>query len=120
MAKILVFKLKQRQTGKLLALKCFTRFQERREESYRLISAELGKQNSPYLLRYDYLEKEVWITDYSGDGAEYAAVAMEWADGMTLGDYVKTSTRGQIPNQYEEAFAFMLEKGKELHLTPVL
>ncbi len=84
-----VFKLKQRQTGKLLALKCFTRFQERREESYRLISAELGKQNSPYLLRYEYLEKEVWVTDHSGDGAEYAAVAMEWADGMTLGDYVK-------------------------------
>ncbi len=27
---------------------------------------------------------------------------------------------GHIPNQYNEAFAYMLEKGKELHLTPVL
>jgi hypothetical protein len=27
---------------------------------------------------------------------------------------------GQIPNQFEEALAFMLEKGKELHLTPML
>lgn len=27
---------------------------------------------------------------------------------------------GHIPNRYEEAFAYMLEKGKELHLTPVL
>jgi formylglycine-generating enzyme len=84
-----VFKLKQRQTGKLLALKCFTRFQERREESYRLISAELSKQSSPYLLRYEYLENEVWAADHNGEGKEYAAVAMEWADGMTLGDYVK-------------------------------
>jgi formylglycine-generating enzyme required for sulfatase activity len=83
-----VFKMKHRRTGKLLALKCFTRFQERRQESYKLISAHLGTNKSPYLLHYNYLDNEIWAA-----GAEYPVVAMEWADGATLGDYVKEQCR---------------------------
>jgi formylglycine-generating enzyme required for sulfatase activity len=83
-----VFKMKHRSTGKLLALKCFTRFQERRQESYQLISQHLGSNNSSYLLHYNYLPKEIWAA-----GAEYPVVAMEWADGATLGDYVKEQCR---------------------------
>ena len=83
-----VFKMKHRSTGKLLALKCFTRFQERRQESYKLISAHLGTNESPYLLHYNYLDNEIWAA-----GAEYPVVAMEWADGATLGDYVKEQCR---------------------------
>jgi formylglycine-generating enzyme required for sulfatase activity len=83
-----VFKMKHRSTGKLLALKCFTRFQERRQESYKLISAHLGTNKSPYLLHYNYLDNEIWAA-----GAEYPVVAMEWADGATLGDYVKEQCR---------------------------
>ena len=79
-----VFKMKHRSTGKLLALKCFTRFQERRQESYRLTSAHLGTNKSPYLLHYNYLDNEIWAA-----GDEYPVVAMEWAEGATLGDYVK-------------------------------
>jgi formylglycine-generating enzyme required for sulfatase activity len=83
-----VFKMKHRSTGKLLALKCFTRFQERRQESYKLISAHLGTNKSTYLLHYNYLGNEIWAA-----GAEYPVVAMEWADGATLGDYVKEQCR---------------------------
>jgi formylglycine-generating enzyme required for sulfatase activity len=83
-----VFKMKHRSTGKLLALKCFTRFQERRQESYKLISAHLDTNNAPYLLHYNYLDNEIWAA-----GAEYPVVAMEWADGATLGDYVKEQCR---------------------------
>ena len=83
-----VFKMKHRSTGKLLALKCFTRFQERRQESYQLISQHLGSNTSSYLLHYNYLPKEIWAA-----GAEYPVVAMEWADGATLGDYVKEQCR---------------------------
>jgi formylglycine-generating enzyme required for sulfatase activity len=84
-----VFQMKHRQTGKRLALKCFTRHQERREESYRLISEALAAHPSHYLLAYQYLDQEIWVSDHNGDGAEYPLVAMEWAEGMTLGDYVK-------------------------------
>jgi formylglycine-generating enzyme required for sulfatase activity/serine/threonine protein kinase len=83
-----VFKMKHRSTGKLLALKCFTRFQERRQESYKLISAHLDTNKSPYLLHYNYLVNEIWAA-----GAEYPVVAMEWADGATLGDYLKEQCR---------------------------
>jgi formylglycine-generating enzyme required for sulfatase activity len=83
-----VFKMKHRNNGKLLALKCFTRFQERRQESYKLISAHLDTNKSPYLLHYNYLDNEIWAA-----GAEYPVVAMEWADGATLGDYVKEQCR---------------------------
>ena len=83
-----VFKMKHRSSGKLLALKCFTRFQERRQESYKHISAHLGTNKSPYLLHYNYLDNEIWAA-----GAEYPVVAMEWADGATLGDYVKEQCR---------------------------
>ena len=83
-----VFKMKHRSTGKLLALKCFTRFQERRQESYRLTSAHLGTNKSPYLLHYNYLDNEIWSA-----GDEYPVVAMEWAEGATLGDYVKEQCR---------------------------
>jgi formylglycine-generating enzyme required for sulfatase activity len=84
-----VFQMKHRQTGKRLALKCFTRHQERRQESYRLISETLAAHRSHYLLAYQYLDHEIWVSDHNGDGAEYPLVAMEWAEGMTLGDYVK-------------------------------
>ena len=83
-----VFKMKHHSTGKLLALKCFTRFQERRQESYQLISQHLGPNTSSYLLHYNYLPIEIWAA-----GAEHPVVAMEWADGATLGDYVKEQCR---------------------------
>ena len=79
-----VFKIKHRTTGKLLALKCFWRDQDKRAESYPLISAQLGASPSPYILQYTYLEKELWANE-----TDCPVVAMEWAEGMTLGDHVK-------------------------------
>ena len=44
-----VFMMQDIETGKFYALKCFTKEQERRTESYRLIAEELGKVKSPYI-----------------------------------------------------------------------
>lgn len=90
-----VFQLKHKQNGKRLALKCFTRHQERREQSYLLISQTLQAVQSDYLLQYQYLDNEIWVSDHNGDGAEYPVVAMEWTEGMTLGDYVKQHCNAQ-------------------------
>lgn len=44
-----VFKVKDEQTGKYYALKCFTEEQKGRAESYRQIADELEFVDSPYL-----------------------------------------------------------------------
>ena len=46
-----VFKMQDQNDGKIFALKCFTRDQEGRNESYRLIADELKDVSSPYLTK---------------------------------------------------------------------
>ena len=45
-----VFKMKDEQTGKLHAVKCFLREQEGRAEAYRMIAEELEYVNSTFLM----------------------------------------------------------------------
>lgn len=47
-----VFKMKDEQTGKFYALKCFTEEQENRAEAYRQIAEELEFVDSPYITRW--------------------------------------------------------------------
>lgn len=54
-----VFKMKDEQTGKMHAVKCFLKEQEGRAEAYRLIAEELEFVNSTYLTTIKYLDKEL-------------------------------------------------------------
>ncbi len=74
-----VFQMQCEETGKRYALKCFTREQEHRAESFRKISEYLSGSDTPYLLPYEYLENELWVED-----ADYPVLLMEWVDGDTL------------------------------------
>ena len=56
-----VFKMKDEQTGKCYALKCFTEEQEGRAEAYRKIADELEYVGSPYVVSVRYLEKELFV-----------------------------------------------------------
>ena len=56
-----VFKMKDEQTGKCYALKCFTEEQEGRAEAYRRIADELEYVGSPYVVLVRYLEKELFV-----------------------------------------------------------
>ena len=51
-----VFRMKDEETGKFYALKCFTKEQEGREESYKRIAEELKDVDSPYLVSIRYLD----------------------------------------------------------------
>ena len=53
-----VFKMKDEQTGKCYALKCFTEDQEGRAEAYRQIAEELDFVDSPYITSVKYLDAE--------------------------------------------------------------
>ena len=54
-----VFKMKDEQTGKCYALKCFTEEQEGRAEAYRQIAEELEFVASPYITSVNTIGKGV-------------------------------------------------------------
>ena len=82
-----VFKM-QDTDGKIFALKCFTRDQEGRNESYRLIADELKDVSSPYITNIQYLEKELFV-DTNTDDNEFPVLLMDWVEGETLDKYIK-------------------------------
>ena len=82
-----VFKMKDEQTGKYYALKCFTEEQKGRAESYRQIADELEFVDSPYLTSVKYLEKEIFV-DSSCEEDEFPVLLMDWIDGETMENYI--------------------------------
>ena len=90
-----VFKMQDQNDGKFYALKCFTRDQDGRDESYRLIADELQDVSSDYLTKIQYLDKELFV-DTNTDDNEFPVLLMDWVEGETLDKYV----RKHIGDQY--------------------
>ena len=82
-----VFKMKDEQTGKYYALKCFTEEQEGRAEAYRQIAEELEFVNSPYITSVKYLEKELFV-DSNCEDEEFPVLLMDWIEGETMETYI--------------------------------
>jgi len=105
-----VFKM-QAPTGKYYALKCFLRDQEERSERYRLITEELQYVQSTYLVKFRYLESELFVDVPNTGGEEYPVLLMDWVDGVPLDQYLKTIIKTIIDKSYEEdllAYRFSL------------
>lgn len=84
-----VFKMKDEQTGKYHAVKCFLKEQEGRTEAYRMIAEELEFVNSTYLTTIKYLEKELFVDTNSSDEKEFPVLIMDWIEGITLDKYIR-------------------------------
>ena len=82
-----VFKMKDEQTGKYYALKCFTEEQEGRAEAYRQIAEELEFVDSPYITSVKYLEKELFV-DSNCENDEFPVLLMDWIEGETMETYI--------------------------------
>ena len=82
-----VFKMKDEQTGKCYALKCFTEEQEGRAEAYRQIAEELEFVASPYITYVKYLEKELFV-DSNCEDNEFPVLLMDWIEGETMETYI--------------------------------
>ena len=83
----IVFKMKDEQTGKYYALKCFTEEQEGRAEAYRQIADELEFVDSSYITSVKYLDKEIFV-DSSCEEDEFPVLLMDWIDGETMENYI--------------------------------
>ena len=84
-----VFKM-QAPTGEYHALKCFLRDQEERSERYRMIAEELQYVQSTYLVKFRYLDSELFVDVPNTGGEEYPVLLMDWVDGIPLDQYLKT------------------------------
>ena len=82
-----VFKMKDEQTEKCYALKCFTEEQEGRAEAYRQIADELEFVDSSYITSVKYLDKEIFV-DSSCEEDEFPVLLMDWIDGETMENYI--------------------------------
>ena len=82
-----VFKMKDEQTGKCYALKCFTEEQEGRAEAYRKIAEELEFVDSTYITYVKYLEKELFV-DSNCEDDEFPVLLMDWVEGETMETYI--------------------------------
>jgi len=82
-----VFKMRDEQTGKCYALKCFTEEQEGRAEAYRQIADELEFVDSSYITSVKYLDKEIFV-DSSCEEDEFPVLLMDWIDGETMENYI--------------------------------
>ena len=82
-----VFKMKDEQTGKCYALKCFTEEQEGRAEAYRQIADELEFVDSSYITSVKYLDKEIFV-DSNCEEDEFPVLLMDWIDGETMETYI--------------------------------
>lgn len=92
-----VFKMKDVNTDKLYAVKCFTREQEHRNENYQKIARELEMISSPYLVHFSYLEKELFVDTTQSDEEEFPVLLMDWVEGQPLDAYI----RKHLSDDYE-------------------
>ena len=92
-----VFKMKDEQTEKMNAVKCFLKEQEGRAEAYRQIAEELEYVSSTFLIPIKYLDKELFVDSSNSEDSEFPVLLMDWVEGQTLDKYI----REHIDNQYE-------------------
>lgn len=83
-----VFKMKEEQSGKFYAVKCFTKEQKGRAEAYHDIAKELENVSSPYLVSIRYLENELFVDTDQTTETEFPVLLMDWVDGMPLDKYL--------------------------------
>ena len=84
-----VFKMKDVETDKLYAVKCFTREQKYRNANYQKIAEELKDVSSPYLVHFRFLEKELFVDTTQSDDDEFPVLIMDWVDGVPLNVFLR-------------------------------
>ena len=89
-----VFKMRDKSSGKYYALKCFTEEQEGRADAYRQIADELDMVDSPYITSVKYMEKELFV-DSQCEEDEFPVLLMDWVEGETMETYIAANYHNQ-------------------------
>ena len=70
--------------GRKLAVRCFHKESRELQQRYAAVSQSLRGLNSPYFVPFDFLKAGVKV-----NGVGHPIVKMEWARGVTLGEFVE-------------------------------
>ena len=110
-----VFKMKDIETNKLYAVKCFIREQEERQERYREIIKVLDEIKSSYFVSAQYYDNELFVDTTQDDETEFPVLFMDWVDGIPLDDYMKAIESKQflrelLANQFQKLVCWLLPK----------
>ena len=110
-----VFKMKDIETNKLYAVKCFIREQEERQERYREIIKVLDEIKSSYFVSAQYYDNELFVDTTQDDETEFPVLVMDWVDGIPLDDYMKAIENKQflrelLANQFQKLVCWLLPK----------
>lgn len=100
-----VFKMKDIETDKLYAVKCFIREQEERQERYREIIKVLDEIKSPYFVSAHYYDNELFVDTTQDDETEFPVLVMDWVDGLCLDEYMH-SIKNDITKRESFAYKF--------------
>jgi len=83
-----VFKMKDIQTRKLYAVKCFLKEQEGRSVAYKQISETLKDVNCEFLIPIKYIDKELFVDSKVSEDSEFPVLLMDWVDGYSMESYI--------------------------------
>lgn len=75
-------------TGRRLAIRCFRQEAAGRDQRYRQISETLRGLRGPYFVDFEYQARGVLV-----EGSWFPIVRMDWAEGDTLGAFVRKKKR---------------------------
>ncbi len=70
------------------ALRCWTQEVRNAETRYKEISAYLKRKSLPYFVDFEYVPQGILI-----DGTQYPITRMEWAEGVSLRDFIAQNLR---------------------------
>ena len=83
-----VYKMRDIESSKFYAVKCFTREQSGRDDSYTKISEYINKTHANYLVAVTYYPNELFVDTDQSNSNEFPILLMEWIDGVTLEEYI--------------------------------
>ncbi|MBF0562150.1 MAG: protein kinase family protein [Alphaproteobacteria bacterium] len=84
-----VYKAVNRNTGQVIAVKCFMRELPELMARYKAISATLNRSNASMFQKFSFLENEVFVHSTTAGNGEYPVMVMPWIEGRSLGEVIK-------------------------------
>ena len=90
-----VFKMRDK-AGHFYALKCFLREQEERCVRYKCITERLSEVYSPYFVKVNYYEQELFVDSSNSEENEFPVLVMDWVEGLTLNEYIRQNIDSEI------------------------